>query len=154
MRNQYSNSVIPGWIANSQICSTELRDCSSGAWSTITVDPTTHRRHPNIPIFWSFSFNKKCAKTALHHFQTDTVQLNQEHYKQLNVQEEMLIKFSNHQKSNEPDYNTQCTKGRHQHGRCIYVRYKIGYLPNNHCQRNKNMISTIDKPMQPWRPTN
>ena len=59
---------IPGWTANSHISCTEVRDFSWGAWSTITVDPTMHRRHPSMPILCSFSFNMKCANTALTHF--------------------------------------------------------------------------------------
>ena len=67
--SQYSK-YLPGWVANSQISSTEVRLLSPGAWSTINVDPTIHKTQPSIPIFCSFSFKKKCARTALPKNQT------------------------------------------------------------------------------------
>lgn len=118
---------IPGWIANSQISSTEVRELSSDAWSTITTDPTMHRRHPSIPIFCSFSFNKKCAKTALSigihstHILLETFRIKKKEKK-------------NHQEINLPNNNAQCTKRRYKRSRGKNISYKIGYFSNNHCQ--------------------
>lgn len=67
-RQWINPAPIPGWVANSQISSTEAGVCSSGAWSTITVEPTMHSTHPRIPILCSLSFNMKCAKMALQIF--------------------------------------------------------------------------------------
>jgi len=39
--------------------------CSSGECMTMTVDPTTHRLHPTLPIRFSLSFRKYEASRAL-----------------------------------------------------------------------------------------
>lgn len=61
----HKKQSLPGWVAKSQISSTESGVCSWGAWITIITDPTIQDKHPTTPIFCSLSFNKKWAKTAL-----------------------------------------------------------------------------------------
>lgn len=74
-KHKYKNDVthgkrelgqtIPGCMARDHISSTEPGVFSSGAWSTITVDPTIQRTQPNTPIIRSLSFNMKWARIAL-----------------------------------------------------------------------------------------
>lgn len=130
----HTTTSLPGWTANCHISSTELRDFSWGAWSTIIVDPTIQRRHPSIPIFCSFSPNMKCAKTALAIHTQKQNQLKNQTFK---IQKAKLKLGAQKRRTFSPNNNTQSTKWSNKHRRGINVGNKIRNLANNHCENGK-----------------
>jgi len=111
--------ISPGCSIMLTISSTDSITFSSGAWSTMIVDPTIQSAQPSCPFLSSCSRKSIHASTALQRGRMKDVKIGGP--------------FKNHRKNARlPNHHAQATNGGNQNGRGEGVGGEVKHLANGH----------------------